>query len=68
MKDKKVIVARTISVISFVFVGTLTQTLLWKKSGSSYFDALSHWPFLWIIYFFIALLIGEHSLRLMKKK
>ena len=55
MRDRKVLVARMISAVSFVLVGSVAQIVLWKVPDGSYLDAFSHWSFLWIIY----LLIGH---------
>lgn len=62
-----VLVARIISALSTLLVGSFFQILLWHNKTNTIIEALLHFPFLWILYFFIGLLIGEHSLRLLPK-
>lgn len=68
MKDWRVLIARAISALVCLLGGGALQIGLWKTPDKTYFDALTRHPYLWIVYLFFALLIGEHSLRLMKRK
>ena len=63
----KVIAARIIGGLVFIIGGSIVQICLWRSVSENNFEALFHWPFLWIVYFFIALLAAEHSLRWMKR-
>lgn len=67
MRDWKVLMARVISAAVCLIGGGILQVVLWKVPDESYADALIRHPYLWIVYFLISLLVGEHSLRLMKR-
>ena len=68
MKDWKVLIARTISLLVWLLGGGALQIGLWKTSDRTYFDALMQHPYLWIVYLFLGLLAGEHCLRLIKRR
>jgi hypothetical protein len=57
-----------ISALVCLLGGGALQIVFWKTADTTYFDALTRHPYLWIVYLLLALLIGEHSLRLMKRK
>jgi hypothetical protein len=67
MKDRQVILARCLTGVIYVVCGSGLQLLLWKNAERSIFEALVHWPVLWIAYLFVSLLIGEHLLRFIKR-
>lgn len=64
----KVFVARAISVLVCLTIGGALQIALWKTAETTYLDALFRHPYLWIAYILAALLVGEHALRLMKRR
>ena len=68
MKDWKVLIARTISVLVCLLGGGALQIGLWKTSDRTYFDALTQYPYLWTVYLLLGLLAGEHCLRLIKRR
>lgn len=68
MKGWRVVIARTISALGCVLGGGALQMGLWKTPGNSYLDALLQHPYLWIVYLLLALLAGEHCLRLIKRR
>lgn len=68
MRDWKVLAARVISAAVCLIGGGMLQIAFWKTPDVTYAAALIRHPYLWIIYFLVALLAGEHSLRLMKRK
>jgi hypothetical protein len=62
----KVVAARAIGALAFFFGGGGLQLWIWRKPGEPYYDAVrSHW-YMWIVYFFLASLVAEHSLKWMK--
>jgi hypothetical protein len=68
MKNWKIIVARVISAVVVLVGGAAIQIGLWKTPDRTILDALTQHPYLWIIYFLLGLLIGEHCLRLIKRR
>ena len=66
MKDWRVLIARTVSALVCLLGGGALQIAFWKTPDKTYLDALIQHPYLWIVYFLFALLIGEHCLRLIK--
>ena len=68
MKEWKVLIARTISLLVWLLGGGALQIGLWKTSDRTYFDALMQHQYLWIVYLFLGLLAGEHCLRLIKRR
>jgi hypothetical protein len=68
VNDWRLLTARTISALVCLLGGGALQIGLWKSPDKTYFDALTQHPYLWIVYLLLALLVGEHSLRLMRPK
>jgi len=68
MKDRNVFISRVISGLVLLGGGAASQIALWKTTDNNYIEALVSQPYLWIIYLFIGLLIGEHCLRTLKRK
>src|SRR5437763_501980 len=54
--------------IVFFVGGAAIQIALWKDPDRTIFDALMEHSYLWIIYSLLGMLIGEHCLRLLKRK
>ncbi len=67
MKMWKVFWARLISAVIFTVGGGAAQILLWKTHSRSWGDALLQNGYMWFAYLLIALLAGEHCLKLLKK-
>lgn len=67
MKNEKVFIARTTSVLVFLVGGAFIQIGLWRTPGDGWVDALTRHPYLWFVYMLCALLAGEHVLRWLKR-
>jgi ABC-type bacteriocin/lantibiotic exporter with double-glycine peptidase domain len=53
-----------IAVISFALtIGTLCQILFFKTPTNTVMEAFSAYTFLWLIYIFVALALGERIFR-----
>ena len=59
----RVIVARIFGGLALVLGGSAFQLALWKRPGTGYLDALWRHSYLWFLYLFLSLLLGEHSLK-----
>jgi hypothetical protein len=68
MTNRRVLIARTISALALILGGGVSQIALWKRGSMGYMSALEHHPYLWLMYFLLALLVGEHALKWMKKQ
>jgi hypothetical protein len=68
MTDIRVITARTVAGLAFVIGGGATQLLLWGQPRKDWVTALKSHPFMWFIYFLAASIVGEQSLRWLKKQ
>jgi hypothetical protein len=61
-------IARIVGVLAALVCGGAAQITLWRKPGGTSFDALTQYPYLWIAYALIGLLVGEHCLRIIKRR
>lgn len=68
MMNGKILAARIISALVCVIGGGALQIGLWKTPDHTYLEALAQYPYLWVVYLIIALLVGEHSLKMMKRR
>ena len=59
--------ARTVAAFATIGGGSLVQIILWKEAEMTYFDALTKYSMMWVLYLLVGLLIGEHTLRWLKK-
>jgi len=60
-----ILIARIVSALSTVLIGSFLQIFLWRNKTSTIVGALFHYPILWMLYLLIGLLIGEHIIRLL---
>lgn len=68
MMNWKILAARIISALVCVVGGGAMQIGFWKTPDRTYLEALAHYPYLWVFYLIVALLVGEHSLKMMKRR
>lgn len=68
MTDMRVTSARIIAGLSLLVGGGTVQVLLWRKHGEAWFNALGRHGYLWLVYFLLAMMVGEHSLKWIKRK
>ena len=67
MNKLRVVMARSTAAFVTVAGGSLAQIVLWKDPGMTFFDALTKNSWLWILYLLTGLLMGEHTMRCLKK-
>jgi hypothetical protein len=67
MNKSHILMARSVAVFVTVAGGSLAQIALWKDAEMTFFDALTKNSWIWIPYLLVGLLIGEHTVRWLKK-
>src|ERR1700735_5448847 len=66
--NSKIIIVRIITAVVILVGGAAIQVGLWKTSDRTYFEALTRYSLLWVVYLLLAFIIGErlHRLKLLR--
>lgn len=54
-------------IVLMILLGSFSQYILFKNDANTFLQACMRWPGLWIIYFWIASILGDRIFRLMGK-
>jgi membrane protein YdbS with pleckstrin-like domain len=59
-ENRQIIVIRILTVVIYLVCGVGIQLLLWKTPERTFYEAITHWGLLWVVYLFVTMFIAEH--------